>query len=51
MRATGNRRRDEGSSGLGLAITKKIVEKLHGSIEAQSEIGKGSLFTVCLPVR
>lgn len=43
------RRRDTGGSGLGLAITKKIVESLQGSINAQSELGKGSTFTVRLP--
>ncbi|SEL18820.1 His Kinase A (phospho-acceptor) domain-containing protein [Butyrivibrio sp. ob235] len=35
-----------GSSGLGMAITKSIVEMMNGKIEVQSEKGKGSIFTV-----
>ena len=35
-----------GSSGLGMAITKNIVEMMNGSIEVKSEKGKGSVFTV-----
>ena len=35
-----------GSSGLGMAITKSIVEMMNGQIEVESEKGKGSTFTV-----
>ena len=35
-----------GSSGLGLAITKHIVEMMNGTIEVESEKDKGSVFTV-----
>ncbi len=35
-----------GSSGLGMAITKSIVEMMNGDIEVESEKGKGTTFTV-----
>ena len=38
-------------SGIGLAITKKIIDKHHGSIRAVSEEGKGSSFMITLPLR
>jgi two-component system, NtrC family, sensor histidine kinase HydH len=38
-----------GGSGLGLATTRKIVEAHHGTIEVQSEVGKGTKFTIRLP--
>lgn len=38
----------EQGSGLGLSISKVIIEKLSGRIEVQSEVGKGSCFSVFL---
>lgn len=38
----------EQGSGLGLSICKVIIERLCGRIEVQSEVGKGSCFTVIL---
>lgn len=41
---------DEGT-GLGLSISHGIIEKHHGYIDVQSEIGKGTAFTIVLPIR
>jgi signal transduction histidine kinase len=36
-------------SGLGLAITKQLILAHHGTIEAKSELGKGTTFIIELP--
>ena len=50
VRISNNGKRPAGSTGLGLAITKTLVETQGGSIRLESEFGKGSAFTVSLPV-
>jgi len=44
-------RTDRGGTGLGLSLTANFLRKLGGSISVDSEPGKGSTFTVTLPVK
>ncbi len=45
-----SRSRNEGGTGLGLSIVKHITEAHNGKVEVQSELGKGSKFTVKIPI-
>ena len=49
-RASSDRSRHTGGSGLGLAIAAAIVQSHRGSIQVESQIGKGSIFTIHLPL-
>jgi two-component system sensor histidine kinase/response regulator len=44
-----SRQRTHGGTGLGLALTKQLIELHHGRIEVESTPGRGSLFTIWLP--
>ncbi len=50
-RADKARTRTGGGTGLGLAITREIIARHHGVVEVDSAPGKGSTFTVRLPVK
>jgi signal transduction histidine kinase len=41
---------NESSTGLGLFIVKRIIDKLKGKIDLESKPGEGSIFTVTLPI-
>ncbi len=50
FRASNARTEVANGTGLGLAIVEKIIDRHHGRIECVSAIGKGTLFTVILPI-
>jgi len=43
------RSREVGGTGLGLSIVKHIVERMHGRVTVESQLGKGSVFTILFP--
>lgn len=45
------RSREKGGTGLGLAIVKHIVLALKGTVEVESEPGKGSIFKINIPIK
>jgi signal transduction histidine kinase len=49
-RVNSDRSRNTGGFGLGLAITSVIVQAHNGSLQVQSKSGKGSTFTVRIPL-
>lgn len=49
-RSDRSRDRASGGTGIGLAISRRLVELQGGTIDVESELGQGSTFRFCLPV-
>jgi signal transduction histidine kinase len=43
-------KKDKGGTGLGLSITYGLVQEIGGTIQVESEMGRGTLFTITLPI-
>lgn len=48
-RSSASRERVSGGLGVGMAVTKEIADRHHGYISVESELGKGTTFTLHLP--
>lgn len=49
-RVNGDRSRQTGGSGLGLSIAQAIAQAHQGTIQVESQLGQGSIFTIVLPI-
>ena len=50
FRAEPSRSKEFEGAGLGLALVKWVAENHHGRVGVESEVGKGSCFTIWLPL-
>ncbi len=50
VQITSDSSRDQHGTGLGLPISRKFMELLHGTLDVKSEYGVGSTFTITLPI-
>jgi signal transduction histidine kinase len=46
-----SRTREFGGTGLGLSITRKLLDRLSGTVKVSSEYGVGTTFTISMPMR
>ena len=51
FQAEDSKQRNYGGTGVGLSLTKELVELMGGSIQVKSQINKGTEFTILLPIQ